>query len=454
MTNKVARNATWIIVCRIVQAILSFVINKFTAKFLGTSNFGVITYASSLVTFVLPIMRLGLNNIIVQEIVHHPEREGKALGTMIFMNVCSSIACIAGVISFAYVANPGEPETVIVCALFCVTLIFQATEMVHFWFQAKLMSKYASILGLIAYTVVSGYRIYLLATAKSVHWFALSSALDYLVTSVGMYIIYSIKKTQKLSIDFKLAREMLNKSKHYILSAMMTTIFTQTDKIMIKSMISKDATAFYGAAAACALMTQFVFQAIIDSFRPWIFEAQKKAQEQFEYRLKMLYSFIIYLSLLQSIAMTALAEIVILVAYSPEYLPAAGVLRIVVWYTTFSYLGSVRNIWILANEKQKYLWVINLSGAIANVVLNFALIPFIGIYGAAIASLVTQFFTNVIVGYIIKPIRPNNAIMVSSMNPKYCLDAFKKLLKKSPKKAAVTAASNGSEKTEDKEDEE
>ena len=454
MTNKVAKNATWIISCKIVQSLLGFVINMFTARFLGPSNFGLITYASSLASFVMPIMKLGLNNIIVQEVVHHPEREGKAMGTMVFMNFCSSLVCIIGVVSFAYVANPGETDTVIVCALYCITLVFQALEMLHFWFQAKLMSRYSSTLGLIAYTLVSAYRIYLLATSKSVHWFALSSALDYLIISVGMYIIYNLKKTQKLSIDLKLAKEMINKSKPYILSAMMVTIFTQTDKIMLKSLIDSESTAFYGAAAACAVMAQFVFQAIIDSFRPWIFEAQKKNNDQFEYRLKMLYSFIIYLSLLQSIGMTVFARLIIMIVYGEKYLPAVGALRIVVWYTTFAYLGSVRNIWILAHDKQKYLWVINLTGAAANVIFNFILIPYIGIYGAAIASLVTQFFTNVIVGYIIKPIRPNNAIMVSSLNPKYCLDAFKKLLKKSPKKAAVTAASNGSEKTEDKEEEE
>lgn len=445
MTNRVAKNATWIIACKIVQSILGFVINMFTARFLGPSNFGVITYAASLVSFVLPIMKLGLNNIIVQEVVHHPEREGKAVGTMVFMNVISSFVCIIGVTSFAYVANPGEPDTVLVCALYCVTLVFQATEMIHFWFQAKLLSKYTSILGLIAYTLVSAYRIYLLATAKSVHWFALSSALDYLLISVGMFVIYAKKKNQKLSIDFKLAKEMLNKSKHYILSAMMTTIFTQTDKIMLKGMIDSDSTAYYGAAAACAVMAQFVFQALIDSFRPWIFEAQKKNNGQFEYRLKMLYSFIIYLSLLQSVVMTIFADLIVHVVYGEQYMPAAGALRIVVWYTTFAYLGSVRNIWILANDKQKYLWVINICGASANVVLNFALIPFLGIYGAAIASLITQFFTNVIVGYIIRPIRPNNAIMVSSLNPKYCIDAVKKLLKRSPKKAAAGVADKSAE---------
>ena len=94
-------------------------------------------------------------------------------------------------------------------------------------------------------------------------------------------------------------------------------------------------------------------------------------------------------------------------------------LQIVVWYTTFSYIGAVRNIWLLAENKQQYLLKINLLGAIANVLLNVCLIPLFGINGAAIASLITQFFTNVITGYLIKDIRESNRIMLESLNPKY-----------------------------------
>ena len=433
MTSKVARNASWIIGCKLVQSILGFVLNMLTARFLGKSSFGSITYAMAVVSFVVPLMRLGFGNIMVQEIVQHPEREGKAMGTGVFLNLVSAFACIAGVTAFAYVANPGETETVIICALYGVKLIFEATDLMSYWYQAKLMAKYSSVISLIVHFAVLGYKIYILASSKSVYWFAVTSALEYLLCSVGMYIIYHIKKTQKLSVSLKLGKELINKGKHYILSSMMVMIFAETDKIMLKGLIDSSATALYSTATILAGATGFFFAAIIDSFRPWIFEVQKTDEELFKKRLKMLYSFIIYLSLLQSIVMTVFAKPIVLLTYGEQYYESIGALQIVVWYTTFSYLGSVRNIWILANNKQKYLWVINLFGAGANVVLNVTLIPLMGIYGAAIASLVTQIFTNVIVGYIIKPIRPNNAIMMSSLNPNCCLEAVRKLLKKEPK---------------------
>jgi O-antigen/teichoic acid export membrane protein len=433
MTNKVAKNASWIIGCKIVQSVVGFVLNLLTARFLGKSDFGSISYASAVVAFVVPIMRLGLSDIMVQEVVKNPEREGKAVGTGIFLNVISSIFCIIGVIAFSFVANPGEPETVIVCALFSIKLLFEATDLLVYWYQAKLMSKYSAIVNLIVHFAVMGYRIYILITSKSVYWFAVTTALDYLLSCIGIYTIYHFKKTQNLSISMKVGKEMLNKGKHYILSSMMVMIFAETDKIMLKGLIDSSATGLYSTATVLAGATGFFFAAIIDSFRPWIFEVQKKNEELFKQRLKMLYSFVIYLSLLQSLVMTIFAKPIILIAYGEQYYDSIGALRIVVWYTTFAYLGSVRNIWILANEKQKYLWLINLLGAAANVILNVVLIPAFGIYGAAIASLASQFFTNVVVGYIIKPIRPNNAIMVSSLNPKCCIDAFRKLLKKEPK---------------------
>lgn len=425
--NRVAKNAVWIIGGKIAQSVLALIINMLTARYLGPSNFGLITYASSLVAFVLPIMQLGFSNVLVQEIVNKPEREGKVLGTAIFLSLLSSICCIIGVTSFAFAVNPDETETIVVCLLYSFILIFQAIDHIEFWYQAKLLSKYSSIISLISYVAVSAYKVFLLVTAKSVYWFALSNALDYAFISIGGVILYRKLGGQRLSFSISIGKQMFSKSKHYILSSMMVTIFAQTDKIMIKMMMNESATGYYGAAVACAGMTSFVFAAIIDSFRPSVFEGQKVGEGVFSYRLTMLYSIIIYLSLAQSVVMSVMSKLIIFILYGEAYYPAVDALRIVVWYTTFSYMGSVRNIWILTNEKQKYLWQINLFGAVANVILNYILIPLIGINGAAVASLLTQFFTNVIVGYIIKPIRPNNKLIVESLKPHYLLDALKKM---------------------------
>ncbi|WP_415967651.1 flippase [Faecalitalea cylindroides] len=428
--NRVAKNAMWIIICRIVQSVLALVLNMLVARFLGPSNFGIITYASSLVAFVVPIMQLGLNNILVQELVNDPKSEGKILGTSIGLSLLSSFFCIIGLSIFVLFIHKDDFVTILVCILYSLILVFQAIDYIEYWYQSKLLSKYISIISLIAYSLVSVYRIFLLVNGKSVYWFALANALDYLIISSLGIILYIRLGGNRLSFSGKLAKKLFSKSKHYILSAMMVTMFAQTDKIMINLMIDETNTGYYGAAVSCAGMTGFVFTAIIDSFRPTIFEGYKISMPTFERRLKILYSIIIYFSLLQSIIITIFSKLIIYILYGSDYMIASSCLSIIVWYTTFSYVGAIRDIWLLANDLQRYLWKINLMGALLNVVLNYFLIRIVGINGAAIASLITQIFTNVGLGFLIKPLCHNNELMLASLNIKYLKSAIHGLLKR------------------------
>lgn len=415
--KSVINNAAWIIACKIVQAVLRLVITMLMARYLGPSNYGVISYAASVVAFVVPIMQLGFRNTLVQDFVNSPHNEGRILGTALGLNVLSAAACMVGVCAFSAVANAGEKSTIIVCALYSTSLLFQALEMCQYWFQSKLLSKYTSLTMLAAYVLVSVYKFIILLTHRSIYWFAVSDAIEYMLISV--FLIYFYKKAggQRLSFSLSTGKSMFEKSRYYIVSNLMVTIFAQTDKIMLKLMSGDEITGYYSAAITCANITSFVFYAIIDSVRPSIFQNKNENQQKFEESLSNLYSIIIYFSLVQSLAIAVFAPLVVKILYGAQYEASVNVLRLVVWYTTFSHMGIVRNIWILTEGKQKKLWMINLSGAMLNVVINYLLIPHFGAMGAAFASLMTQIFTNVILGFIMKSIRYNNTLMIKGLNP-------------------------------------
>lgn len=427
--NSTTKNAAWIISCKIVQSLFGMVVSMLSARYLGPSNYGLISYAASIVAFVLPIVQLGFRSTLVSEIVDSPDREGEIIGTALFFNFLSSIACMVGVCAFVYAANPGETITLTVCALYCLSLMAQALEMIQYWFQAKLISQYTSLTGLVAYTVMTVYKIYLLAAQKNVYWFAVANALDYLIIAVVLITLYHKLGGQRLKISFRRFGKMFAKSKYFIVSSLMVAVFAQTDKIMLKAMLSEEAVGIYSAAVTCAGLTGFVFSAIIDSFRPSVFENKKVSEEAYEKSLISCYSIVICLSLAQSLVCTVFSKLIIDILYGADYAASASVLALVVWYTTFSYLGPIRNIWILAENKQKYLWIINLSGAVANILLNAVLIPLMGVMGAALASLITQIFTNVIVGFIIKPIRYNNRLMLRGCNPRLLIAYVKRFMK-------------------------
>ena len=430
MQNKNIANAGWIIGCKIIQAILGVLISMLTARYLGPSNFGLINYAAAIVAFISPLATLGLAQVMVQEIVYAPESEGEILGSAIGLSLTSSVFCLIGVVSFSFITNPGDYETAIVCGLYSLLLISRAMELSQYWFQAKLMSKYAAVVSVIAYILISIYKAVLLITKQGIYWFAVSNAIDHFMIGLALLAIYNRKCSHKLRFSFSRAKRLFRKSKYFILSSMMITIFAQTDKIMLRLMLNNAATGIYSAASSCAGMTSFVFAAIIDSMRPTIIECKKKNSPFYEINICRLYSIVIYMALAQSLAMTLFSKLIIGILYGSEYLDSVSALRIIVWQTTFSYMGSVRSVWMLAEEKQRYLWIINLCGAFMNVGLNVFMIRLWGIEGAALASVITQIFTNFLLGLIVKSIRDNNRLIIQSLHPRYLTDVAKSIFKR------------------------
>lgn len=420
-SNKVINNAKWIVICRIIQSMLQLLIGMITARYLGPANYGLINYASSVVTFVLPLMQLGLQATLVHELIESPEREGEIMGTSLLMELISSGACIILVASFVSVANRGEQQTILVTILYSTSLFFHALELMQCWFQRKLQSKYASIVMVCAYIIVSAYRVILLITEQAIYWFALVASLDYAIIGISLLVIYNKLGGQKLTASVQTAKKLFNRSKYYVLSAMMVTMFQNTDHIMLKMMVGDAENGFYSAAITCATVCLFLYTAITDSMRPVILTCKKEGSAEYEKNISRLYCITTYMALAQSVGFTIFAKLIIRVLYGEDYMYAVPVLRIFVWYLAFSFMGSVRNIWILAEGKQSIVWKLNFLGAGCNVIINAILIPLWGASGAAAASLLTQIFTNFLLGFFVKELKENNRLLIKGLNPKILL---------------------------------
>lgn len=426
--KKIISNAKWLMMCRIAQAILQLLIGMMSARYLGPSNYGLINYAASVVAFVLPIMQLGLQSTLIQELIETPDKEGEIMGTALSMDAVSSLACMLIVYIFVSIMNCGETETIIVCMLYSLTLLFRALELMQCWFHSKLQAKYSSVAALCAYAFVSIYRIYLLVTNKNIYWFSVVGSVEYGIVGIALLSIYHKLGAQKLSFSIQTAKQMFFRSKYYILAAMMVTVFQNTDHIMLKMMSGDIENGFYSAAITSAGVCQFVYLSITDSIRPVILAGKKEGSADYEKNISRLYCITTYMALVQGVGFTIFAKVIVQILYGKEYLAAIPVLRILVWYIAFVFMGSVRNIWILAEGKQHIVWRLNLMGALMNIAINCLLIPKFGACGAAVASLSTQIFTNFILGFLIKELRENNRLLLKGLDPRLLLELLQSQL--------------------------
>ena len=416
LKGKFAQNAGWLIGAKIYQLITNLVISALMARYLGASDFGLVNYAASFATLFTAICTLGIDSILVNELLKDRSKNGTQLGSAIGLRLCSSTLSVLTILGLAWVLNPKEPLTIQVVFIYSISLTFQCFDTINSWFQANLESKVTASASAAGYTISALYKAFLLITHKDVRWFAAAHAVEYAFVAILLLICYRRSRHRLSPIRFngKVGFGLLSQSYHFIISGMMIALYGQMDRVMLKSMVNTEAVGHYSCASTISSFWAFVLVAIIDAAKPMILAKYNENKAAFERGLIRLYGAIIYLSALATLGLSLLSKPLILIMFGQEYMPARGALCILSCGTAFAYLGVARSIWLVPQGKQKFAKYIAACGATGNLILNLLLIPKLGIIGASMATVATQIFNNFILGFLMPPIRENNKLILKA----------------------------------------
>lgn len=428
--HKVIKNMSWILAGRISNMILTFIVGVISARYLGPSNYGLIGYAGAFATFFASVCSLGINSIIVKELIDHRDKEGELMGTSIVLRLVSSFFSFVSIQIIVLFLSDNEPVTRGVVFLYNINLFFQAIEIVKYWFISRLQSKYPEIISIAAYVITSAYKIFLLVTGKDVMWFAFSMSLDYIVIAFCLLIMYKRRGGQKLHFSMQTGKRILKKSYHFILSGMMIAVYNSTDKLMLKQIVGEDEVGYYTAASTIAILCTFVYAAIIESVGPVIMKQHAEGNKLYNKTNRQLYAIIFYLSNFFALGISVFSGFIVSVLYGAEYTAATASVCLLSWSVAFSYLGVARDVWIVCEKNQKYLKYIYFLAAFMNAAINAILIPSLGATGASIATLATQIGTILIFPAFFKRMRPNIKLILDGIRLRGVMEkgAIKKLI--------------------------
>lgn len=413
--NKTAKNAGWIIGGKIAQMLVNLLVGLLTARYLGPSNYGLINYAAAYTAFFAAFCTLGINSVLVKEFIDYPGEEGKIIGTALGVRAISSFLSALVIVCIVSIADAGDRTTIAVVALSSIGMIFHVFEVINPWFQSRLQSKVTAVVSLIAYAATAVYKVVLLVLGKDVTWFAFATSVDYICVGLLLMVAYKKHNGGRLTFSAEYGRDILRRSCHFILPALMVSIYGQTDKIMLKHMFGDAEIGFYSTAVSLSSVWCFVLAAIIDSIYPSIMQANRVDEQLFIKRNKQLYAIVFYISVFVSLCFVIFGKLAVLIMYGEAYLPAVAPLKIITWYTAFSYLGVARNAWIVSKNRQKHLIFVYAAAALSNVLLNLMFIPVWGASGAAAASLAAQIVTTMVAPFFIKDLRENSKMMVDAI---------------------------------------
>lgn len=388
--KRLLNNTTWILINQIFQLAVSFFVGIATVRYLGPSNYGEITYISSYVSFFSNFCALGLDTVVINRLVVYQDRDGEVIQSAIFLRFIAGLISVASVTLMIHFIDHDQ-ELVMIAALMSLKLIFYAFNTVEYWYQYKLMSKKTAIADMIAFTIASLYRVYILATGKSIYWFACYETLLYFVNAFFYVPMFRKDCSHPIHISKDLCLDLLHSCIPYLIAGLMLALYSQIDRIMIKQILnSTEEVGYYSVAATLCNLISFIPESISLSARPVLMQMKREKAQTYDLRVTQVLASIIWFSLVYSVLLTAFAAPVIRILYGDSYLPSVPALRILVWSSLFSHLTKIRDMWLLGEDQSRFVTFLSAIGTLMNVVLNAIMIPRLGMSGAAIATLLTQ----------------------------------------------------------------
>jgi len=423
--RKYFANTSWLLGERVLRITISLFVGIYVARYLGPERYGLLSYALSFVWLFSALASLGLDDILVREIVNNPDKRQNLLGTVFWLKVCGTIVmgtAITAVLHF----KAEDQQTYWLIALIALGFLFQATNVVEFYFQAQIQSKFTVRVQIIQLLITSLLKIYLVWSEAELVWFAVALMLDQAVVAVLLLIMYrwKIEKFPYLSFNIIKAKLLLKDAWPLIFAGMVVSIYMKIDQIMLKEMLNAKAVGVYAGAVKLCEAWYFVPTALVASLFPAVVAARKKSATTYEERVQKLYDLMVWGSVAVALPTTLLSDWIILILYGTDFQEAADVLRIYIWAGVFVSLGVASSKWLVAENLQRYSFYVTTLGAILNVGCNLWFIPIYGIKGAAFATLMAQGTVSFVSLSFFSKTRKNCWKMINSLNA-YC--AYKRV---------------------------
>jgi O-antigen/teichoic acid export membrane protein len=417
--RRYGANTAWLMGEKFLRMFMGLFVGIWVARYLGPEQFGLLSYAQSFVFLFTAIATLGLDNIVVRELVKDNSQRNVLLGTAFSLKLIGSL-CILPLLWFGVQFTSNDSYTNLLIFIIASGTIFQSFNVIDFYYQSSVLSKYVAFANTITLAVTSIVKVVLILNDASLLAFAIVGVFDTVILSLGLIYFYWQKTHHSLrewQFDKVVAKQLLSDSWPLIISSVMVSLYMKIDQVMIKDMLDNNAVGQYAAAVRISEAWYFLPMAICNSVFPAIINAKKASEALYYQRLKRLYSVMVWLGIAVALPMTFMSDWIISLLYGSAYIQAGQILMIHIWAGIFVGLGVASSAWINIEKLMLISTFRTAFGLIINISLNYLLIISVGIIGAATATLFSQICASYVYDVLDRRMHKNFKMKTSSLLP-------------------------------------
>jgi len=390
--RQIVDNTTWLLVDKIIRLGVGLIVGVWVTRYLGPHQFGLLSYAQAFVSIFSSIALMGLDGIVMRDILRTPEKREEILGSAFYLKIVGGCACLVLSLGALLLLHPSDRITLALVAIIASGSVFQSFDVIGLWFQSQVKSKYIVIARNSAFLILSIVKILLIMSSASLASFAVAGLAETILGSALLVYIYQRHEGYPVFWKGSMTRAstLVKESWPLVLSGISVMVYMRIDQIMLSEMASSQEVGVYSAAVRLSEICYFIPLIIVSSVFPSIIKFRETSSQLYYDKLQELFRFIAKLSYSIVIPISILSNSIVAVLYGKAFIGAGPILAIHIWSSIFVFIGVAQSPWNIAEGYMKLSLKRTTTGAVCNILLNLILIPLFGGMGAAIATLISQ----------------------------------------------------------------
>ncbi len=386
--KTVIRHSSYLLGSRFLSRILYIVFFIFAAARLEPELFGILAFALATVELLSSVGDLGLTRYGARELVRDWDNRPVLSGQILVLQVVTSLFFSLGGLALVLLVRPDDPKfTLLLLGMVAILLsgLVNTTETIFLAGQKFFFSALFTFIGRCIYVGIGFAALAAGASVVMVMWgFIIAMVVESLLRLAAV-----IKTVTPISFGFSGGElwKMFIATLPFAVAAAANIIFLRVNVLVLELLEGDVAVGVF--TVAFTLFSPFVWLPLIlnRTLFPGLTEDVINAPDKARDNTWQWTRLMAIAGIPAALTITLLAGPVL--AYFPEgYENSAGVLQILIWALPLLLLISIGFNIMQIIDRERAAARVQVAGAVVNTAANFALIPFFGIKGAAMAMVV------------------------------------------------------------------
>ena len=412
VVKRVVKNTSVMLVSQIIGYIIAFFGTIYATRYLGAEGYGILATGTALTSIFAIMCDLGLGTLTIREVARDISLTNKYIVNTTLIKIILSIVMFILIVLTAEMINY-SPEIDNVIYILTLSIIFNTFSGVFgSIFQAYEKMEYGSIVGiLVSFLTFIGFIF-----AIHFNLGVLTFALVYLIVSVVNLIcmsaiflwkfflpkrnnVWSWKLNMK--VDWNFWKYILIQALPLSITIIFSTVVFKIDTVLLSIMKESIVVGWYIAAYNIMQVLMFIPSAFTVSIFPLLstFHVSSKGSLQTTYQKSFKYLNIVGIPI--TVAVTLLADKIILLIYRSAFIPSILALQILIWTIPFIFLVMMFGNMFVSLNKQNLLLKILFIAMIFNIASNLLLIPQFSYIGSAVLTVISEIIIFVLCFYFL-----------------------------------------------------